>query len=122
MTQTQVKLAEATTLHPLDDLTLEEINLARKIILETHPTAVIYFREIYLAEPPKRELQLYLDEEHLGNATINTPRPSRRAKCQFDVIGPSRVPEFHEAFADLKLECLQEEEMVDKRHHASLTM
>jgi primary-amine oxidase len=109
-------------LHPLDDLTVAETNLARKVVLEAYPNAVVDFREIFLAEPPKAQLQLYLNAEHQGSLTADTPRPARQAKCHYDVIGQSSVPEYHEALVGLLLEKVVEKVVVDTKHHASLTM
>ena len=108
--------------HPLDNLSVGEINLARKIILEGYTNFVVDFRQIYLAEPPKAQLQPFLDAEHQGTLTSDTPCPPRQARCQFDVIGKSMIPEFHEALIDLELKRIVESEVVDTKHHAALTL
>lgn len=108
--------------HPLDNLSVEEVNAARQVILDDYSGAVVYFREIYSQEPAKAELQLFLREEHSGRLNSNTKRPARLAKCQFDVIGASKIPEFQECTVDLEQKVITQREVVDVQHHASLTM
>jgi len=107
--------------HPLKGLSLEETNLARDVVLSLHKNTVIDFREIFLREPDKEILSKYLDLEHAGSALGDRPTPPRLAKCQYDVIGSDRVPEYHEAIVDLNEKKRIQHEVVGKEHHASLT-
>jgi primary-amine oxidase len=109
-------------LHPLDDLSVDEMNLARKVVLEAHGEAVLVFREIYLAEPPKAQLLPYLDAENDGSLTPDAPRPARQARCQYDVVSKSRIPAFYEAVIDLESKSIVESEIVDKKYYAALIM
>lgn len=108
-------------MHPLSILSETETNLARDVIRRLHPSTVILFREIYLQEPPKVELQEYLAVEHAGQLTPTTPRPPRLALCQYDIIEPDRVVQFHESVVNVGLQTRVRHTVVDKQHHASLT-
>jgi primary-amine oxidase len=110
------------TPHPLDDLSVDERSLVRNIMIESHAGSVLVFREIYLAEPPKAQLQPFLDAENDGNLTPDTPRPARQARCQYDVIGKSKLPTYHEAMIDLESKKAVQSEVVDTKHHAALIM
>ncbi|KAJ9603955.1 hypothetical protein H2200_011477 [Cladophialophora chaetospira] len=105
--------------HPLDILSAAETNAARDLILSLHPNAVLSFREIFLEEPPKQQLIQFLTVEHAGKTA---PAPTRRALVQYDVIGSDRVPEFHESVINLDAQKRESQTVVDKSHHASLTL
>ena len=87
--------------HPLDSLAVDEINIARQVVLDDYSSVVIDFREIFLQEPTKAELQQFLHLEHTGYLSPSTKRPIRLATCQYDVVGASKIPEFHEATVDI---------------------
>ncbi|KAF7715302.1 Copper amine oxidase [Penicillium ucsense] len=108
--------------HPLAILSQRETNIARDIVRESHPGTVIDFREIFLNEPPKAELVEFLAIEHAGRLTPTTPRPPRRALCQYDVIGEDRIPQFHESIVDVVSRRRVKHTVVGKQHHASLTL
>jgi primary-amine oxidase len=108
--------------HPLDPLTIDEINIARDVILNNYADVVVDFREIYLQEPAKTELLAFLREEHSGSLGIDAKRPVRLAKCQYDVIGTNKMPEFHECAVDIDHKEVLHREVVDVVHHASLTL
>lgn len=108
--------------HPLDSLSVSEINIARQVILDDYSNVVVDFREIFLQEPIKEELQQFLHLEHTGCLSPSTKRPARLAKCQYDVVGASKIPEFHEATIDISNETIVHREVVDVQHHASLTL
>jgi primary-amine oxidase len=108
--------------HPLDSLDVNEINIARQVILDDYSSVVIDFREIFLQEPAKAELQKFLHLEHTGYLSPGTKRPARLATCQYDVVGTSKIPEFHEATVDISNETIVDREVVDVQHHASLTL
>jgi primary-amine oxidase len=105
--------------HPLDMLTVTETNEARDLILSLHPDAVLSFREIYLEEPPKKDLIDYLASEHQGKSAT---APARLALVQYDVIGSDKIPHFHEAVVDLVLRKRVSHHVVDKSQHAALTL
>ncbi|KAH8664392.1 copper amine oxidase [Xylariales sp. PMI_506] len=108
--------------HPLKQLSVEETNAARDIILGYHEGTVIEFREIFLHEPPKTELVKFLDLEHEGRVTPQTPRPDRLAKVQYDVItAGGKAPEFHESIVDLGKSQRVSHKIVSSDHQAALT-
>src|SRR4051812_767367 len=107
------------TPHPLDMLSLSEVETARQVIVDANSNKVIDFREIFLQEPPKEELKPFLDLEHAGRLSPNTPRPARLAKVQYDVIGSSKIPEFHESVIDVQKRIRVSHEVVSSMHHAS---
>lgn len=108
--------------HPLAILSQSEIDIARDVVLASHRNGIIKFREIYLQEPPKAQLKEYLVLEHSGRLSPTSPRPPRLALCQYDVIGADRIPSFEESIVDVELRKRIKHHVVDKRHHASLTM
>lgn len=108
--------------HPLDPLTVDEIDIARQIVLDDYSSVVIDFREIFLQEPAKAELQQFLRQEHTGRPSSDTVRLPRLAKCQYDVVGSSKVPEFHETIVNISGRNILQREVVDAQHHASLTL
>ena len=115
-------IAVMTQSHPLSILSIEETNLARDVVKAAHPNVVIDFREIFLQEPPKAQLQEFLALEHAGRLSPTTPRPPRLALCQYDVIGADRIPQFHESVIDVVSQSRVNHTVVGKEHHASLTL
>lgn len=108
--------------HPLDQLTVTEVNLAREAILKARGTTVaVHFRSIFLEEPPKKELSQFLDLEHSEKVSLQTPRPARRAKVQYDVVRGDKNHEYTESCVDIASGIEVEIRVVDKVHHASLT-
>jgi primary-amine oxidase len=71
--------------HPLEQLSREEIYVARNAILKAHKTA-IYFRTISAVEPPKAQLVAYLAAEHAGTLSTEGDRPPRQARVQYDLV------------------------------------
>lgn len=109
--------------HPLSALSLDETNLARDIVKDSYSDVVIQFRQILLHEPPKSQVTAFLDLEHAGKVTEETPRPSRLALCAYDVIGGSQFPEYHESIIDLKDKKRVGHEVVSSdTHHGSLAI
>jgi primary-amine oxidase len=86
--------------HPLDQLSGDEVNIARQAILDARKAAII-FRNIFTAEPPKAELVKFLESEHTGTLSPDTPRPARQARAQYDVIYEDRSREYMESIVDL---------------------
>jgi len=113
----------ASPLHPLTPLTIAETDAARDILLGSHPGASIYFRIVTLLEPAKAELTKYLDAEHSGQLSPNTPRPARLAKIHYDAIEKnSQIPVYQEAVVDLGSKQRVRHELISSEFHASLTV
>jgi len=108
--------------HPLQQLSRRETELAREVLLAQHGREAIVFREIYLQEPPKDELLRFLELEHAGQLSDSSTRPARLAKCQYDVIGSDKIPSFHESIIDIGARNRVKHEIIGKEHHAALTL
>lgn len=109
--------------HPLDQLSVFESDLARDAILKARGRNVaIQFRSIALEEPPKKELCQFLELEHAGRLTAHTPRPTRLAKVQYDVVRGNKSHEYIESWVDIAKRVEVEQRVVDKAHHAALTL
>ncbi|KAF2811427.1 copper amine oxidase-like protein [Mytilinidion resinicola] len=108
--------------HPLSTLSIEETRRARDVVLASHAGAVVDFREIFLQEPVKEDVKRYLDLEHSARLSPTSPRPPRLAKCQYDIIGSDRVPEYHESIVDVELKRRVKHEVIGKEHQAGLTL
>ena len=108
--------------HPFDPLTLEEIDVAREVILDCNDGKLIDFREIYLREPDKELMKPFLDLEHAGKLKQDTPQPPRLAKVQYDVVGPNKKFEFHESSVNIHTKEQVYHEVVDTVHHANLSV
>lgn len=110
--------------HPLRTLDVDETRIARDVILSLHPDTVVDFREIFLQEPNKEQMKKFLAAEHSatpGNSP-NSKRPPRLAKCQYDVIGGDKIPEYHESVVDVEIKKRVKHEVVGKDCQASLTL
>ncbi|KAF2263842.1 copper amine oxidase-like protein [Lojkania enalia] len=110
--------------HPFRTLDVEETRVARDVILSLHSDVVVDFREIYLQEPEKAKMKAYLDLEHSSTPgqSPNGKRPPRLAKCQYDIIGLDKIPEYHESIVDVELKKRVSHEVVSKDKQASLTL
>jgi primary-amine oxidase len=110
--------------HPFKTLNVEETGIARDVVLSLHQDVVVDFREIYLQEPEKEVMKKYLESEHAVSPgqSSNAKSPPRLAKCQYDVIGADRIPEYHESVIDVELQKRVRHEIVGKEKHASLTL
>lgn len=109
--------------HPLSALSIEETNLARDIVLKSHPEEILYFRQILLLEPPKNEVVPFLELEHSGKLSPETPRPQRLAMVQHDVITQaSRVPQYQESVVDLRRQQRVRHKVITTQKHAALTL
>ncbi|KAJ9638621.1 hypothetical protein H2204_004097 [Knufia peltigerae] len=86
--------------HPLDQLSGDEVKIARQAVLDARKHAIL-FRNIYAVEPPKAELVDFLNAEHAGELTANTPRPPRQARAQYDVIYEKGHHEYMESVIDI---------------------
>jgi Cu2+-containing amine oxidase len=110
--------------HPFQNLDVEETRIARDVVLSLHPDVVVDFREIYLQEPEKEIMKKYLDSEHAASPgrSSDAKLPPRLAKCQYDVIGTDRIPEYHESVIDIEVQKRVRHQIVGKEKHASLTL
>lgn len=108
--------------HPLEQLNISESNIARDVVLRAHEKSVIDFRIIALEEPPKVQLQQFLDIENSSDLQSNTSRPNRIARVTYDVIGQDKIPTYHESLVDVGKEIEVAHEVIDTQHHVSLTL
>ena len=109
--------------HPLSALTIDETNIAREVIINSHKGASIYFRIVSLLEPAKAELAKFLDAEHAGNLSASTPRPARLAEVKYDAIEEgSKVPVYTESWVDIGKKEVIKTDVISTEFHASLTL
>ena len=111
-----------STPHPLSQLSISETTTARDVVRRSHPGTVLNFRVIFLLEPPKADVEAFLDLEHSGKLTAESPRPPRLAQAWYDVIGSSRVPQYHETVVDLRAANITEKKVIDAKSQASLSV
>lgn len=109
--------------HPLDQLSVTESDKARQLIIAARGSdAILQFRSIFLDEPLKKELVPFLEAEHAGSITAQTPRPARLAKIQYDVVKSDKSHEYIESVVDLGTGKETVTRVVDKMHQSSVTM
>lgn len=110
--------------HPFKTLNVDETRIARDVILSQHSNVVVDFREIFLQEPEKQLMKQYLELEHSSQPgqSPQSKQPPRLAKCQYDIIGSDKIPEYHEAVVDIESRKRVKHEVVGKEYHASLTL
>jgi primary-amine oxidase len=103
---------------------VDEVRVARDVVLSAHSSkeVVVDFREIFLQEPPKELMKQYLEAEHAATPGRSPVTPPRLAKCQYDVIGSDKVPEYQESIVDIGLKKRVKHEVIGKEHQASLTL
>ena len=122
MASTLTHRASVPSPHPLEQLSIIETQVARDVILQAYEKSVIDFRTISLEEPPKALLQKFLEIESSGKLLSTTPRPDRVARVAYDVIGQDRIPTYHESLIDVRKKVEVAHEIVDAKHHVSLTL
>ncbi len=89
-----------TAPHPLAELSQLEFTKARDAVVNIHGAdQPLFFRALYLQEPAKAELLPFLEAEHTGRLTDATPRPTRIARVEYDVLG-ANAQVFHHAQVD----------------------
>jgi primary-amine oxidase len=109
--------------HPLVQLSRSESDKARKLIISARGQDVlIQFRTIFLEEPAKQDLVPFLDAEYAGNLTAETPRPARLAKIQYDVVKSDKSSQYIESTVDLSTGEEVVHRVVQKPHHANITL
>ncbi|CAD6442153.1 92037083-fbfe-43d0-a3a1-22c901f4ee68 [Sclerotinia trifoliorum] len=114
--------APSTRPHPLTQLSIIEAHRARDIVIGLHSGSLVSFRTIFLEEPPKAELQKFLEIEHNGDLNASTVYPKRVARVMYDVIGGSKIPKYQESLVDVEEGVEISREIVDTKHHARLTL
>ena len=108
--------------HPLDQLSVAESDAARQVVLTARGGSVaLIFRSIALAEPPKDELIKFLELEHAGRVTLQTPRPARMAKVSYDIVRDDRSHGYTESLVDVQSATEVSQRIVDEVHQAALT-
>ncbi|KAF2436898.1 copper amine oxidase [Tothia fuscella] len=108
--------------HPLSGLSVEETNIAREVVLASLPNTVVDFRTTSLQEPAKADLIKFLDLEHAGKLTADSPRPPRLARVHYDAVDGSKVPKYMESVVDVEKKERVEHELVSTESHPSLTV
>lgn len=111
-----------STPHPLSQLSINETTTARDVVRRSHPGTVLNFRVIFLLEPPKVDVEAYLELEHSGKLTAESPRPPRLAQAWYDVIGNTRIPQYHETIVDLAKAEIVDQKVIDPKSKPSLSM
>ncbi|ROT34472.1 copper amine oxidase [Sodiomyces alkalinus F11] len=91
--------------HPLAPLSKAEFERARDTVVKLYgPDSSLFFRSIYLHEPPRADLVSFLQAEHDGTLTDSTPRPLRLAVAHYDVIHTAtKHLEYAQSVVDLNL-------------------
>lgn len=87
--------------HPLEQLSVDEVNIARQVVIDARKAFGILFRNIYAVEPAKAELIKFLKAEHNGTLSPDTPRPPRQARVQYDTVSDDRSHELLESIVDI---------------------
>jgi primary-amine oxidase len=109
--------------HPLEPLSIAEFEKARQCIISAlGDDVIIKFRAIYLKEPPKHELVLFLEAEHSTGIDSHTPRPARLAMVLYDVVRSDKSHEYTHSIVDLSSGKEKEHRVIDKMHQAALMM
>jgi primary-amine oxidase len=86
--------------HPLEQLSSDEVEIACGVIKKARQSLIL-FRNVFTVEPPKAELVEFLAAEHAGKLSADTPRPTRQARLQYDVIGSDKSHQYFESIVDL---------------------
>jgi primary-amine oxidase len=107
--------------HPLDQLSGDEVDIARQAVLDARKAAVV-FRNTFAVEPAKAELVKFLDAEHAGTLSAETPRPARQARVQYDVVYEDRSHEYMESVIDVASGKEVEHRRVPRTSQQSLTV
>ena len=107
--------------HPLDQLSGDEINRARDVVLHAR-RSLLQFRAIFLEEPAKAELAPFLEAEHHGTQSSKTRRPARLARVHYDVINNDRTHDYTESVVDVQSGKEVLHRLVDKKHQPALTL
>ncbi|KAH8649980.1 copper amine oxidase 1 [Xylariales sp. PMI_506] len=104
--------------HPLDPLSVAETQRAAQVIQRLYPDQFLYFRTIYLEEPPKVDLIKYLEDEHAGK---RPQAPPRTAFVQYDLVRGAADRIHYEAILDISKGELCMKTAVPDGHQINLT-
>jgi primary-amine oxidase len=107
--------------HPLDQLSADEVSVARQAVLDARKAAIV-FRNIFAVEPAKAELVKFLEAEHAGNLSAETSRPAREARVQYDVVSADRNYEYMESIVDISSGTEVSHRTIPKTSHQALTL
>lgn len=108
--------------HPLKDLSADEVTQTRDILRSANTGKSILFRQLGLQEPPKAELLEFLEAEHAGQPLDSLPRPPRVAKCCYDVLPGGKEPiQYRDATIDLTNGKVLTDTLIDVDMHPALT-
>lgn len=108
--------------HPLNSLRAGEIDIACRVVREARTGCLLLFRDIFLEEPVKATLVPFLDAEHSGHLTEDTPRPPRLARVQYDTIGEKGSHEYTESVVDVDKHAEVLHRVVEKEFQPPLTV
>ncbi|PNH38121.1 hypothetical protein VD0004_g8694 [Verticillium dahliae] len=109
--------------HPLSPLTKAELEQARDIVKLQEAGHTLFFRSGCLQEPVKSKLVPFLQAEHEGRLTDDTPRPPRLALLQYDVIhAASKSVQYTQSIIDLGLGKQVERRVAGPKRQASISL
>ncbi|KAJ5947232.1 hypothetical protein N7466_000247 [Penicillium verhagenii] len=100
--------------HPFDPLTPLEIIQAANIVRGEFPGQSPNFRVITLQEPPKKEMILFLEQEHQGQP--QTTRPARSARVQVIISKQSSCNEMVELVVNIEKGIVSKKENLAGKH------
>jgi len=108
--------------HPLEPLSVEEINAARDVIRKARtPSVSVIYRDITLEEPPKALMIPFLNAEIGPKLNAWPERPPRVAKVLYDVIAADRKSlDFCCSMVNVITSQELSHEVIDKRFHSPL--
>jgi len=120
-----IRLSSFTPLeppHPLEQLSVEEVNRARGIIRLARSSLSILYRDITLEEPKKALLIPFLSAEHAGQLSPKTERPPRLVRVMYDVIATDKSVDFCDSVVNIITGQELSFVVVDKKFHSPLNM
>ncbi|KAF2662264.1 copper amine oxidase-like protein [Lophiostoma macrostomum CBS 122681] len=101
--------------HPFADLSVSEIDQARRLIQSLHPNVLLSFKAITLEEPNKQHMLDYLEAEHGGAAKPNPP--PRMAYCPYYLRGTT---DLRTAWVNLTKGTVAKTEKLDPEFHGNV--
>jgi hypothetical protein len=108
--------------HPLAQLRSPEIDVARQVVTKARSACLLLFRDIFTEEPKKAELVPFLNAEHSGQLSDETPRPPRLARVQYDTIGEDGSHAYTESVINIHTREEVVHRIVDKDCQPPLTL
>jgi primary-amine oxidase len=112
---------KTTIKHPLDQLSADEVGVARQAVLGARKAAII-FRNTFAVEPAKEQMVKFLNAEHAGTLAAETPRPPRQARVQYDVVSDDRSHTYMESIINLASATEVEHKTVPATSQQALTV